>query len=287
MEHLLNKPLSPSRANQFRDCQLLYRYRTIDRLPEAPSQAAVRGTLVHSVLEKMFETQPELRDVDTVISYLPGALDAMLEESPINVYAIDGDLSWTPEVESFDVHPKPSVAAVTQFLDVAEGLVRSYFSLETPSMLNPTALELKVAHKLSSGTDIHGIIDRFETTADGAVRISDYKTGKAPDPRWAAKSWFQMLFYALVIWREKGVIAQELRLIFLGNSQILTKQPTEAELLEIENQINQIASEIEHAIVTGEFFPRKSGLCQFCSHQAICPEFGGKILPLPYPVIER
>ena len=255
MEHLLKKPLSPSRANQFRDCQLLYRYRTIDKLPEAPSQAAVRGTLVHSVLEKMFQTQPDARDVETVISYLPSA--------------------------------RPSTAAIANFLDVAEGLVRSYFSLETPSMLNPTALELKVSHTLSSGTDIHGIIDRFESTPNGDVRISDYKTGKAPDPRWAAKSWFQMLFYALVIWREKGVIAKELRLLFLGNSQILTKQPTEAELLEIENQINHIASEIDNAIITGQFIPRKSGLCQFCSHQAICPEFGGKILPLPYPIIER
>ena len=36
-------------------CPLLYRFRVIDRLPEAPSPAAARGTLVHAVLERLFD----------------------------------------------------------------------------------------------------------------------------------------------------------------------------------------------------------------------------------------
>ena len=47
--------LSPSRAGDFMTCPLLFRYRTIDRLPQAPSSAAVRGTLVHAVLERLFD----------------------------------------------------------------------------------------------------------------------------------------------------------------------------------------------------------------------------------------
>src|SRR6185437_7048867 len=47
--------LSPSRAGDFLTCPLLYRFRVIDRLPEPPSPAAVRGTLVHSVLERLFD----------------------------------------------------------------------------------------------------------------------------------------------------------------------------------------------------------------------------------------
>src|SRR5579859_2725609 len=47
--------LSPSRAGDFLTCPLLYRFRVIDRLPEPPSQAATRGTLVHSVLERLFD----------------------------------------------------------------------------------------------------------------------------------------------------------------------------------------------------------------------------------------
>ena len=49
--------LSPSRANDYLNCPLLYRFRTIDKLPEPPSIDAIRGTLVHSVLEKLFTYQ--------------------------------------------------------------------------------------------------------------------------------------------------------------------------------------------------------------------------------------
>jgi putative RecB family exonuclease len=47
--------LSPSRAGDFLACPLLYRFRTIDRLPEPPSPDAVRGTVVHKVLEDLFD----------------------------------------------------------------------------------------------------------------------------------------------------------------------------------------------------------------------------------------
>lgn len=36
-------------------CPLLYRFRVIDKLPEKPSEAATRGTLVHAVLERLFD----------------------------------------------------------------------------------------------------------------------------------------------------------------------------------------------------------------------------------------
>ncbi|MCP6462443.1 PD-(D/E)XK nuclease family protein, partial [Klebsiella pneumoniae] len=47
--------LSPSRAGDFMTCPLLYRFRTIDKLPEPLSPDAVRGTVVHKVLEDLFD----------------------------------------------------------------------------------------------------------------------------------------------------------------------------------------------------------------------------------------
>ena len=54
--------LSPSRAADFMQCPLLYRFRVIDKLPEAPNEAATRGTVVHAVLERIFDLPPEQRD---------------------------------------------------------------------------------------------------------------------------------------------------------------------------------------------------------------------------------
>src|SRR5436305_13660541 len=47
--------LSPSRALDFKTCVLLYRFRVIDRLPEPPSLEAARGTVVHGIMEKLFD----------------------------------------------------------------------------------------------------------------------------------------------------------------------------------------------------------------------------------------
>src|ERR1700742_4494653 len=47
--------LSPSRASDFMTCPLLYRFRVIDRIPEPPTPATARGTLVHAVLERLFD----------------------------------------------------------------------------------------------------------------------------------------------------------------------------------------------------------------------------------------
>src|SRR5436190_23800584 len=53
--------LSPSRAADFKTCPLLYRFRSIDRLPEAPSPDQARGTLVHAVLEALFDLPAQQR----------------------------------------------------------------------------------------------------------------------------------------------------------------------------------------------------------------------------------
>ncbi|GAB3936810.1 hypothetical protein GCM10027614_13920 [Micromonospora vulcania] len=47
--------LSPSRAADFKTCPLLYRFRSIDRLPERTTMEQARGTLVHAVLERLFD----------------------------------------------------------------------------------------------------------------------------------------------------------------------------------------------------------------------------------------
>src|SRR5438046_6486846 len=45
--------LSPSRALDFKTCALLYRFRVIDQLPEAPGLDAARGTVIHGVLQRL------------------------------------------------------------------------------------------------------------------------------------------------------------------------------------------------------------------------------------------
>ena len=60
--------LSPSRASDFKQCPLLYRFRAIDRLPEPPSPAQVRGSVVHAALEQLYALPAAERGRDTAMT---------------------------------------------------------------------------------------------------------------------------------------------------------------------------------------------------------------------------
>jgi putative RecB family exonuclease len=89
------------------------------------------------------------------------------------------------------------------------------------------------------------------------------------------KSFFQMKFYALILWKRLGKVPKRLQMIFLGDGKVLTQDPTEDDLIKTQLKIEKIAADIEFSKKSGEWPPRKSRLCDWCAHQDKCPEFGG------------
>ena len=90
-----------------------------------------------------------------------------------------------------------------------------------------------------------------------------------------------MKFYAVVLWRTRGTIPRMLQLIYLGNGEIMRYAPDEADLLATERKINALWQAIDRARTSGDWRPRQSRLCDWCSHQALCPAYGGTPPPLP------
>jgi putative RecB family exonuclease len=261
--------LSPSRASDFMQCPLLYRFRVIDRLPEKPSAAATKGTLVHAVLERLFDAPAAERTAPRARSLVPGQWERLRESRPevVELFADD------PEGER-----------LASWLGEAEQLVERWFGLEDPTRLEPAERELFVEAELDSGLRLRGIIDRVDVAATGEVRIVDYKTGKAPRPEYAEGALFQMKFYALVVWRLKGIVPRRLQLVYLGSGDVLTYDPVLADLERVERKLLALWEAIRLATDTGEWRPRPTKLCGWCDHQAHCPEFGGTPPPYPLPV---
>src|SRR6266536_2218164 len=83
--------LSPSRAGDFVTCPLLYRFRVIDQLPEPPSRAATRGTLVHAVLERLFDQPAPDRTVQAARALLAPEWERLLSEEPQLAQMFSGD----------------------------------------------------------------------------------------------------------------------------------------------------------------------------------------------------
>src|SRR3954464_5433656 len=75
--------LSPSRAADFKTCPLLYRFRTIDRLPARKSLAAGRGPLVHSVLERLYDLPAAQRTVEAAQELLEPAWAELREDAGV------------------------------------------------------------------------------------------------------------------------------------------------------------------------------------------------------------
>jgi putative RecB family exonuclease len=258
--------LSPSRAADFKTCPLLYRFRTIDHLPEAPSRAATRGTVVHAVLERLFDLPSAERTVTAAKALVPGAWQAVLEEYPdaVQLFDTDGD-----------------GRELAEWLGSAEDLVENYFDLEDPTRLEPAAREQRVEIVID-GLRLRGYVDRVDVSPAGDIRVVDYKTGATPREAFEAKALFQMKFYALVLWRTGGVLPRQLRLMYLADTDTLSYAPGAEELDRFERTLKAIWAAIRRATETGDFRPNPSRLCGWCDHQALCPAFGGT--PPPFPV---
>jgi putative RecB family exonuclease len=299
--------LSPSRANDFKQCPLLYRFRAIDRLPEVPSPAQVRGTLVHAVLERLFLLPAAERTPQAAQALVAPAWEQLCTDDPrlpdavgcsepaegerAAERAIDGGpaaAAVDPDLSPPDAAPLADVdawlASVQPFLD-------AYFALEDPRLLEPEARELLVEVELESGLLLRGFIDRVDRvtaagsdgcgSAGAALRVVDYKTGSAPRPVAEARALFQMKFYALALLYLRGVMPTELRLLYLTGPEELRYTPDEAQLRRFARTLEAIWTAIRAAGATGDFRPNPGPSCAWCGYKSLCPAWDG--VPPPYP----
>lgn len=242
--------LSPSRMNDFTNCPQLYKYRAIDQLPEPPSIDAERGKLIHAVLEDLFELPATERTFTSAKDLLPKKWSEQLDALPeLSQLVLDED----------------------EWFDRAHSLLQNYFSLENPTSFESTFRELHLEKNISDELYLHGYVDRLDIAPTGEVRIVDYKTGKSPKPGWEEKALFQLRIYALMYWRNEGILPRLLQLIYLGDSKVIKSQPTEQQLESTERVMKNIGDEILTAIEKSDFPTKKSRLCDWCFFKAICP----------------
>ena len=253
--------LSASRASDYRQCPLLYRFRAVDKLPEPKTRAQVLGTVVHSVLEELYGLEQAERAPQRAADLVPAAVDRF--------YSAENGAEVVPEAN------RPAFEAEVS------ALVSALYGVEDPQRFSPESCEQYLVTATSAGTPLHGFLDRVDVAPTGEVRVVDYKTGKPPNPRFQEQAMFQMRFYALMYQRIHGVMPAQLKLIYLKNGSWLTLTPDLASLTETEASLDALWSEIERAGQTGDFRPRTSRLCDWCNHQTLCPAFGGT--PPEYP----
>lgn len=256
--------ISPSRAADYKQCPLKYRLRTIDRLEEAPSPAAVRGTLVHAVLEEIFELPAAERTPEAARALVPGRWETLVAERPELAQMLADDETLTED----------------SWFAAAGKLTDRWFTLEDPSRLEPAEREVKVEVEID-GLTLRGVVDRVDVAPTGEVRVVDYKTGRTPSAGFEGKALFQMKFYGLVMWRRTGRVPDLLQLVYLKDGTVIRYEPDEADLRSLERNVKAVWAAIERAVAERDFRPNPSRLCNWCDFKPLCPAFGGTPPDMP------
>lgn len=257
----LPSSLSPSKVSSFTDCALAFRFSAIDRIPQPPTVATVKGTLVHAALERLLALAPADRTLEAALVCLADATAALPDDPEWIQLDLDDDAQAT-------------------FHRDADVLVHNYFDLEDPTAVEPIGLELHVEHDLpfadGSTVLLRGIIDRLERDAQGDLIVSDYKTGKAPAEGYQQSRLTGVHIYAFLCEQIYGERPAKVQLLYLGGRPTVVETiPTEQSTRQIERKIRSIWSAIETACSRDDFRPKKSPLCSWCSYKPWCPAFGG------------
>jgi putative RecB family exonuclease len=249
------RSLSPSKVSSFTDCALAFRFSAIDRLPEPPSPAAIRGTLVHAALERLHLLQPAERTVDAAL--------ACLAEASV-------ELRDDPEYVGLELSGDDEVA----FLAEAAELVRNYFRLEDPRSVRAIGLELMLTAEVD-GVPLRGIIDRLELDGEGGLVVTDYKTGAAPSTQHERKRLSGVHIYSLLCEELLGRRPTRVQLLFLRDPLAIITEPSDRSTRGTRRTLGAVWQAVERACQREDFRPQPSRLCEWCSFRAYCPAFGG------------
>ncbi len=246
--------LSPSKLSSFTSCALQFRLANIDRIPEPPTQATSRGTLVHAALEHLFTLPAEER------------VRAVADECVDIAYAAYRD---DPEWTDLDMDDETEAAMVAE----ARHLVANEFLLEDPTAITPMGIELKLEVEIG-GLRLRGIIDRLDLV-DGDLVVTDYKTGRSPSDLHARARMQGVHVYALMCEKFFGRRPVRVQLLHLAEPVAVIAEPTDQSTRGLERRLHAVWSAVESACETEDFRPRQSALCGWCSFQQWCPAFGG------------
>lgn len=281
-------------------CPKLYYYKTILGISTPPSQATLRGTVAHYVFEHIFELENSLRTSDTAVEMIAPVWSMLL--NPLgNRETISKDgfehMLRTKEKRFEDLHPPKASSREKLLREVAEirelvpedqeaefissviEAVQGWFFMENPTKFTPTERELYV-HATVKNNLVHGFIDRLDyintTSGEQRIYVSDYKTGKKPQPRYEDEAFFQLAVYAVLLKKLRKINVFQLRLLYVNTANkegVLTQNVTAKLIAQTEAKIDSIAKGIAAATRTNSWPTRRQALCDWCYFKDVCPEW--------------
>ena len=267
---------SLSALERYQDCPFRFFAATVLRLPEPPEDEDAlspreRGRFVHEVMQRFFE-----------------AWDAQTGRAPIDIDRLDEARAvWSRVAEPLLARLGDADAALERARlfgsAISVGIVDIALAVEAaaPGEVRERWLEHEFEGAFTLGSAdrsvrLKGIVDRVDLLAGNRLRIIDYKTGQAPNPRRA----LQAAVYALCV--QETLAARDGRewpidaaayVSFSGRRPFVPVAAGEgaAAAAALDAARDRVFAVID-AIARADFSPRPHDplLCRTCAYPSVC-----------------
>lgn len=251
---------SHSKIETFEKCRLKFKYRYIDKIiPEIPkSIEAHLGTVVHATLEWLYQQVMEKK--------IP-QISELIER-----YSENWIKDYSPKIviNNFEL-------SVNDYFDKGVEFLLNYYMKNNPFNDNTIAVEEKIEMNLDNegNKKIIGFIDRLvENKENNEIEIHDYKTANTLPLKEDIEKSRQLVLYSIAI---KEIFGKNKNVCmiwhFLAHDVKFCLRKTNEELEKAKIEIINLIDKIES---TKDFYPNKSGLCNWCEYKNICPAINGQ-----------
>lgn len=250
--------LSPSSIRMFSECPQKWKLAYVDKIKEPPKWHLHLGNFVHEVLEHLYKLPADERTLDALRAIARSRWD---------------DHGWQDRVEALPEKKGP----LNVFKHEAFEAMKNLWEIENPSEVVIDHMEKRVQVAVD-GVAMLGFIDRLQIE-DGVAVISDYKTGKIPDPKFPenteSNKFFQLLAYALMLEAMEGIPTSRLELLYLNHKARHPLEVTPARLAVARGTIVETREAIDGSAASGDFHCNVRKLCDWCHYKSSgdCPAF--------------
>lgn len=268
--------LSPSSIAEFRNCPQSFLFQYLYGLRQPPTTALLKGSKVHTALERLFDLKQEDRSLDNLQNLFRQAYAESRESNLFLFESAADERTWGEEgldlLQNYMQTEDPTTFDPAQ----REVWVRANLALNAQDGVTGYATKSHAKNRDGGDSDaqdtflVRGIVDRLDLVRTKSedeqvvLKVVDYKTGKAPDLKYPPhvnqrildEAFFQLQIYALLL-REKSAVnyadsslgVRYLRLFYL-TSQNGPAQPLEMDLGATEAERDAILQNVHDQLAT-------------------------------------
>ena len=269
--------LSASGIATYSMCQRKFYHRHIEKLPEKPSPAKVRGSIVHKILDEFFnvvdlskvqtdkhwhDIWKEFRDILNIL--LDAEWKLIGDEYPDcfdNERQKQEFLGDTKEILDF----YSAKLAFSLSNKIKQFKNSKWFNSDLKRFFYPKDREYKLEFLEQN---MIGFVDKTMSLIGGGIAIVDYKTGKTTLPHYIAKEDLKQCKVYAYLWKAVfGKTPKHISVFYLRDGESVYYPIDDDDLEEIRKDVEEIRSKEG---VKENFEKNVTRLCGYCDYWNLC-----------------